>query len=472
MSLVLKLLLIVEIVLSIVIFIFEHSSFSRLSLWLMLNLLLPILGFILYFTLENKLKLREKNRINESFIRTKNYLKQTSWYKDNSVDVDLCKGNKILNYITTKLKFEPWLVDSCNIMKNGNDFIKSLINDIKDAKKSINLQFYIFSDDKTSKNLIDHLISKSNDGVKINILYDAFGSHKTSKQYWEKLRSNGIRVIPYFPPFFKIFYTKINYRNHRKLVIIDGKIAYTGGLNIRDDHMGKISKLSPWRDTEVRLTGSIVYPLQNIFLNDFCHAGNIDLSKDEIQYLFPQICTVGKGMASVVTSGPNSDKENIKRAFGYAIKNSKIIFLQTPYFVVDEALRSEIINAKKNGAEVKIIVPLKPDKKIVYALTLDNIKDLFYSGIEIYLYKGFIHSKVAIFDDAVSLGTCNFDNRSLKYNFEHTVFFYDKNFIKTNIKIFNGDLKNSIKLDEKKIKRLCRKYKVFGIFKKILNRYL
>ena len=456
------------------VFVCERNNIRLLIFWLIITLFIPYLGFIIYMLFGNELKIRERKIIKNRCVKTKSYLKMTSWYgnykKKNIIQLSKFQ-KKIYNKIAQN-GFNEWRLSSLRIYTSGHEFVTDLKNDLCNAKSTINLQFYIFANDNVGKEISSILIRKAKEGVIVNLLYDSFGSQKTPDDFWSNLKDNGVNVTSFFPPLLKCLNTKINYRNHRKIVIIDGNVAYTGGINIRDDHMGDDKKTSPWRDTQVRITGGAVYALQDIFLNDFLIASKTEPNKTMVNKYFPKQRAIGNNIVQVVSSGPENDKKYIMDAYLQMIKNCKEkICIETPYFIVDKIIIKELISAKNRGVNIQIIIPGKPDKKLVYGMTLHALKELVYEGIDIYLYNGFIHSKMLIVDDVCSVGTCNFDNRSFNLNFEDTVFFYD-NTINKLTKIFEQDINNSNVLSMKKYKKLTKKYKIYGLFYTFLSKLL
>ena len=298
---------------------------------------------------------------------------------------------------------------------------------------------------------MDILCQKARSGVKVKLIYDSVGSLKSPRRFFRKLKKAGGEVAEFFPPFMgiRLINFKINYRNHRKIVVIDGKIAYTGGINLRDDHMGKKKKVSPWRDTHIRVEGPVVWDLQNIFFNDFRCVKKERLNAKQLvkegYFLEDSLKEKGNIGAQVITSGPESDQRYIEDAYIRMISFSqKRVYIQTPYFIPDEMFLKSLLIAKKTGVDVKVMIPAKPDKRTVYYVTLSFVKELLDAGIEVYFYNGFLHSKTLLVDDlCVSIGTCNADNRSFALNFELTTLLYDKDFVNYNAQIFEQDMKNS-----------------------------
>ena len=245
----------------------------------------------------------------------------------------------------------------------------------------------------------------------------------------------------------------MNYRNHRKIVVIDGKIGYTGGMNIRNDHIyGTAKKTSPWRDTHLRIEGSGVYLLQNIFLNDWRYTQKENSAPDEYvkQGYFPKVKKKGDISLQVVESGPDLPIQKIKETYIKMITNAKkYVMIESPYFVPDDSFLSALKIALASGVKVGIIIPIKPDHKSIFHVSISYLKELLDLGADVYLYKGFLHSKALVVDDnKVSIGTCNTDNRSFALNFEDTVIIYSKEFTASYWQSVMEDIRASVKIDQ------------------------
>ena len=353
---------------------------------------------------------------------------------------------------------------------DGKSAFNSLMNDIQNAKSSIHLEFYIFANDKTGKKLIQLLTQKVKEGVEVRILYDAIGSFQTNSLAFRKFKKAGGKVNVFFPPFMniKILNFKANYRNHRKICVIDGKIGYTGGFNIRDDHMGEVKHLSPWRDTSIRIVGGAVHSLQNIFLSDWRFSSKDNSSPDI--YLnnkyFPNIkpnSNAANISMQVITCGPTSRSEQIKTCMiKMMMAAKKSIKIQTPYFIPDDSFMDTIKLALLSGVEVELMFPKKIDHWHVHYASLSHINDLLKYGLKIYIYNGFIHSKVLMVDDEIiTLGSCNIDIRSFALNFEDNVIIYDSKKSLEYSNYFEEDKNNCVEYTE-----TVRKKK--NIFEKIL----
>lgn len=433
---------------------FERKKLSSVISWLTVVTLLPGIGYIIYGIFGSGLSIRIRKMISRLKLYEVEYDKQIRDYlvsaneikdiMDEDVElVKLCYNYGSILCPANDVKFFLW----------GEDKINALVEDLENAKDSINIEYYIFADDKVGKRVMNVLIKKAKEGVKVKLIYDSVGCLGAPRRFFRKLKKAGGEVAEFFPPFMHIrmINMKLNYRNHKKIVVIDGKIAYTGGINIRDDHMGKKKKLSPWRDTHIRIVGTGVYVLQNIFLNDWRYVKKETFSSKEYieQGLFPKPEQFGDAYLQVLTSGPDNQVQYIKETYIKLITNAKKeVLIQTPYFVPDEAFISAIRIAIASGVKVKIMIPRKPDHKTVMWTSLSYLKDMVEMGVDVYIYDGFLHSKTLVIDDnKLSVGTCNIDNRSFGLNFEDTVILYSEKLNEEYKTYFEEDLKHCFEAD-------------------------
>ncbi len=426
----------------------ERRKLTSVISWLTVVSLLPGLGFIIYLIFGSGLSIRVRRLISKFKLYESQYDEELQNYfssvesqnklSDDAEIIKLC-----YNFGSVLLP-----ENDVRIFTNGHDKMKALLEDIENAKESINIEYYIFADDKLGKLVMNALIKKAKEGVKVQLIYDSIGCLRAPRRFFRKLKKAGGNVGEFFPPFLgiRMLNLKMNYRNHRKIVVVDGKIGYTGGINIREDHMGKKKRLSPWRDTHIRVVGTGVYALQNVFLNDWRYVKKEKISP--ISYFekgyFPKVESEGDVCLQVLTSGPNEEIKNIKEAYLKLILNAKReIIIQTPYFVPDDTLMEALRIALMSGVKVKIMVPKKADHITVYLVTLSYLKDIVSFGADVYIYKGFLHSKTLVIDDnKLSIGTCNFDNRSFNLNFEDTVLIYSEKLTSQYKEVFAEDVLN------------------------------
>ncbi len=442
-------------VISILIMVFlERKDIRSIQSWILTFLILPP-GFSLYiyfvFGRGPKLNSKKIERRNYRILRE---LDKILDYKGE----DLIEEAKDLD--TSILRFNL-LHNDAAITKNNDikifnrayDKFSELIKDIKGAKHNIHLLYYIIKNDKIGNLLIDTLITKVKEGVKVRVIYDDVGCIGVSKKLFERLIDAGGEVYPFFPSYIKFINLNLNYRNHRKIVVIDGKIGYVGGVNVGDEYMSLHKRLSPWKDCHIKIVGEAVNFLQLQFIKDLAYVSNHKIEKEENfkEKYFPKSEETKTSYTQIVASGPDKDNyEKIKASYIRMLYNAKReVLIQTPYLGLDDTFLSALMSAAEYGIKIKIMVPTIYDKRIVYRVTSSYFDQLMKSGIEIYLYKGFIHSKVMIMDDdIVSIGTANFNVRSFSLNFEVNAFITNKEINAQMKEIFYDDILESTKLDE------------------------
>lgn len=421
--------------------------------WLLLFSLLPIVGFVFYILIGSGLSLKNKRMLKKKKFYNDNYTNYFHELVFEDIEIENPKASKLIKFNMRNGNSVPTFGNKVQFFTDGNKKIDALIEDIKSAKHSINLEYYIFGDDKIGDKVMAELIKKAEEGVVVNLIYDSVGSLKTSRRYFKKLRRAGGHVKEFFPPLFyiRLINFKMNYRNHRKIAVIDGKIGYVGGINIREDHCGFVKKVAPWCDAHVRVEGQAVYTLQNEFLNfwQFCNKENLVTNKYYELGYFPDIDKCGETVMQTLASGPDLKgheiKENMQKMFYLAERE---IILQTPYFVPDDIFMNAIKSAINSGVKVRVIIPGKPDKKFVYNATMSFSQELLEMGGEVYLYDGFMHAKALVADDfAMTIGTANADNRSFELNFEINTVIYDKKEIENYKNYLNEILNNCQQID-------------------------
>ncbi|WXR60746.1 cardiolipin synthase [Peptostreptococcaceae bacterium AGR-M142] len=469
-----------------IIVLLENRDPSKTLVWLLVLILFPVVGFIFYLFLGQNVKKHKIFKTKKAFdeIRKTNMFKYLT-EMENLIEIQRdaifsdmifskpemrCK-RRIIKLLLNTGKSPFTANNKVEILQNANKKFKYLLSDLKHAKDHIHMEYYIFKESQIGNKISDILIQKAKEGVKIRILYDDVGSYKHwfDKKFINRLIENGIELASFLPSYFPFLNRKLNYRNHRKIVIIDGKIAYTGGINIGDEYLGKNKKFGFWRDTHMKIEGESVYMLQMVFLLDWYFTTN----KKEFDFkYFPKISFKGDCVMQIASSGPDSNWETIHKAFFSAINLAKKrVYIQTPYFIPDESILMALKTAALCGIDVRIIFPGIPDHKIVYYASMSYFKDVLKAGAKVYLYqKGFIHSKVMIVDDEVaSVGTANMDLRSFMINFEINGFIYDKKIIKQLENDFLNDLKDSKILDLKRYEQRNLKEKLGESFSRLFS---
>lgn len=365
-------------------------------------------------------------------------------------NADLDPSSVLLIQLGRSLTGEQFFLgNTVEVFTDGQEKFNALERDICAAKHSINIQYYIFEDDNIGNRLAKLLAEKAAAGVKVRLIYDHVGSFHVRSRFFKNLRKRGIEAHPFFKVSFPWWGTRINWRNHRKIVVIDETIGYLGGMNVADRYIDGGKKFDSWRDTHVRVTGPVVAALQYSFAVDwnFMGGGLIDdhCYDNDTSASAGGINTVSNVGIQMLTSGPTSQWSNIALTLQKAIANAKErVYVQTPYFLPNEAILRALQAAALAHVDVRIMVPRRADSYMLTQATASYFTECLRSGIKIYLYTaGMLHSKCVIVDDEfVSIGSTNFDFRSFDYNFEANLFFYSPQFNQHLTEIFHADLRH------------------------------
>ena len=429
--------------------------------WLLILLLIPGVGFILYLILGQNLSrqkiFREKKIIDKTRaaglkeIQEINYIKKE--LKNEYNDLILMNYNQCGAIYTTG--------NDTKIYISGEKKFTDLIKDIREAKKFIHIEYYIFRYDDLGKSIIYELKEKVQEGIEVRILVDGMGSKSLKQKEFRYIESLGIKISVFFPGAFPRINTRINYRNHRKIVVIDGEIGYVGGFNVGNEYVNRGHQFKFWRDTHLRVRGQAVHELNKRFILDWDYASNENF--DNLSKYFPKYKEFGDVGMQIVSSGPDHMDEYIKIAYMKIINDArKYVYNLTPYLVPDEPMLEALRIAALSGVDVRIIVPGKPDHFFMEWMLSANIGALIDYGVKIYRYNnGFIHSKTIVSDDIVSsVGTANMDNRSFRLNFEVNAFIYDTDVAKEQSKIFLNDQKFSSLVEKDVYEKRSRVLKI------------
>ncbi|MCL7582459.1 cardiolipin synthase, partial [Staphylococcus aureus] len=323
-----------------------------------------------------------------------------------------------------------------------------VLKDIKNAKEYIHLEYYTFALDGLGKRILHALEEKLKQGLEVKILYDDVGSKNVKMANFDHFKSLGGEVEAFFASKLPLLNFRMNNRNHRKIIVIDGQLGYVGGFNIGDEYLG-LGKLGYWRDTHLRIQGDAVDALQLRFILDWNSQAHRPQFEYDVKYFPKKNGPLGNSPIQIAASGPASDWHQIEYGYTKMIMSAKkSVYLQSPYFIPDNSYINAIKIAAKSGVDVHLMIPCKPDHPLVYWATFSNASDLLSSGVKIYTYEnGFIHSKMCLIDDEiVSVGTANMDFRSFELNFEVNAFVYDENLAKDLRVAYEHDITKSKQL--------------------------
>jgi cardiolipin synthase A/B len=454
------------IVIVIALIILENKSPEKTVSWILILILLPLVGVVFYFFFgqdyrkkkifsRKGLKSSERMLILEGKLLNQlrgNSSAQFENYHDSSLGImKMLFANS--NSIVTENNHIRFLID-------GKQTFDSILESIRNAKHHIHLEFYIIAHDKLGATVIEALCQKAQSGVKVRILYDDVGSWKLREKTIKWMRQYGIEIYSFQKIHFPFLSSKVNYRNHRKLVVIDGKIGYTGGFNIADRYIEGDPELGYWRDTFVKIEGEAVWGIQNIFAADWFFTTKENITS--LEY-YPLCSQSGNNTVQIVSSGPDSDWPSILQFYFAAISQAQEqVYITSPYFLPTDDIMTALKTASLRGVDVQIIIPGKSDSLVSHLGTESLIGEMIEAGIQIFRYtKGFIHSKTMVVDhEIVSVGSANMDFRSLETNFEINAVFYNKDKASEMIGVFRADLLKCVPIihDEWRNRPLLRRF--------------
>jgi cardiolipin synthase A/B len=433
--------------------VFENRSPVKTLSWVLVVLLVPLLGILIYIFFGQ------------------NYRKQKIFSKKNILDLEQLTSYAAVqvNSLPERMMLESEAIrEKVHLMKlmlnnnksaltefnkielliDGTNTFPSMLKAIKEAKSYINMEFYRFESDILGTSFCEALMMKAKEGVKVRIIYDDVGSWSLSNKITARMKKSGIEIFPFMPVQFPWLTSKINFRNHRKILVVDGTSGYIGGLNLADKYLHGIKDIGKWRDTHLVIKGEAVATLNSVFMVDWYFVSNILLADEPGHLDFEKVS--GRCWIQMASSGPDSDWANIMQVYFSAIATArKSIYISTPYFSPDESILNAMKTASLSGVDVQMILPDKSDSVVAYWNTRSYIDELLEAGIKIYLYnKGFNHSKYILVDNVfASVGSANVDMRSFDLNFEVAALIYDEPFATSLLKVFQDDLSNSTRVE-------------------------
>lgn len=452
----------------------EFRNPSKAVAWLFILFCLPLIGFVLYFFIaqdyQQRLKIRNRGTRLFQEIREHLWMKAAVVHKPNDMrNPDFHHHLRLFNLLNHLSESPITGCNSSKVLTDGEEAYAAMLKAMENAKDHIHVEFYIFRHDSIGTKFQDVMIRKAKEGVKVRLICDGLGSYKLKNSFIRRFKEAGVEFHFFLPALVSVFNRRINYRNHRKIVVVDGTVGFLGGINVGDDYLGKYPKMGYWRDTHLEVEGDAVYFLQNVFLQDWKLAsGNkiVDLR------LFPEHQCKGEEQVQILSSGPDMSWNAIQEmCFGSISVARERIWITSPYFIPDEGLYEALKTAAVSGVDVRIIIPDKADSRLVKLASLSYVEELLTAGVKFYEYrKGFIHAKVLIVDDLIgSVGTANMDMRSFFCNFELTAVLFDKEPINHLVSDFEEDLRNSSMIDARKFHERGRFQKASEILCRMLS---
>lgn len=440
------------IIITMVRVLMDNRQPAKTMAWMLVLMFIPFLGIILYIFFGQNTR-KERKIWQQSLDQlTKRSMLEFVEQKDFNIPEEY---RTISNLFMNQNLALPFKNNEVEIYTSGYDFFPSLLMEIGKAEHHIHIDTFIISDDPLGRIIADALIDKAKQGVEVRLIYDDVGSWRTPNSFFTRMRNEGIEVYAFMPVRFPAFTSRVNYRNHRKICVIDGEVGFIGGMNIARRYVQGTPKQS-WRDTHVKLTGAAVYGLQRAFLVDWYFVSKVFIT--ERSYYPEIIIGQNNSLVQVVTSSPTSLWPEIEQGYVRILTNAKhYVYMETPYFLPTDPILFAMRVAALSGVDVRLMIPYETDTKIVEWASRSYVIEASKAGVKILLYrKGFNHSKLLVSDDAMaSIGSTNVDFRSFENDFEANAFFYDKKIALQVKEVFLADQKDSIDLDD--VRRFIKK---------------
>lgn len=440
------------IIITMVRVLMDNRQPAKTMAWMLVLMFIPFLGIILYIFFGQNTR-KERKIWQQSLDQlTKRSMLEFVEQKDFNIPEEY---RTISNLFMNQNLALPFKNNEVEIYTSGYDFFPSLLMEIGKAEHHIHIDTFIISDDPLGRLIADALIDKAKQGVEVRLIYDDVGSWRTPNSFFTRMRNEGIEVYAFMPVRFPAFTSRVNYRNHRKICVIDGEVGFIGGMNIARRYVQGTPKQS-WRDTHVKLTGAAVYGLQRAFLVDWYFVSKVLIT--ERSYYPEIIIGQNNSLVQVVTSSPTSLWPEIEQGYVRILTNAKhYVYMETPYFLPTDPILFAMRVAALSGVDVRLMIPYETDTKVVEWASRSYVIEASKAGVKILLYrKGFNHSKLLVSDDAMAtIGSTNVDFRSFENDFEANAFFYDKKIALQVKEVFLADQKDSIDLDD--VRRFIKK---------------
>ena len=418
---------------------------AKTMAWMLVLTFIPMLGIILYFFFGQTTRKERKIWQHSMDQLTKHSMLEFVEQKRLHLPVEY---RELIKLFMNQNWVLPFKNNETEIFTSGYEFFPSLLMEIGKAEHHIHLDTFIIASDSLGQIVADALIDKARQGVKVRIIYDDVGSWKTKNRFFDRMRAEGIEIYPFMPVRFPVFTSKVNYRNHRKICVIDGEVGFIGGMNIANRYVKGIKRLA-WRDTHVKIKGAAVYGLQRAFLIDWFYVSG-ELITDHIYYPISKVAE-NDCLVQIVTSSPTSLWPEIEQGYVRVLASAKrYVYMETPYFLPTDPILFAMRTAALSGIDVRLMIPYETDTKIVEWASRTYVLDTVKAGVKVYLYKaGFNHSKLLVADDSIAtIGSTNVDFRSFENDFEANAFFYDKKIALEVKEIFLKDQEECVALED------------------------
>ncbi|GAB6977247.1 cardiolipin synthase [Prevotella falsenii] len=442
----------------------EHRQPAKTIAWVLVLSFLPLVGIVLYFFFGRRT--RKDRHIWEKSLNQLTKRSMIEFAEQKQLELPEEHKELIQLFMNQNLAL-PFKNNETDVYVSGYEFFSALLAALGKATHHIHIVSYIIDDDPLGRLLRDALIDKARKGIEVRLLFDDVGSWKTPNRFFEQMREEGIEVHPFMPVRFPAFTGKVNYRNHRKIIVIDGKVGFIGGMNLAQRYV-KGYKGTMWRDTHVKITGAAVYGLQRAFLIDWFYADRTLIT--DRRYYPDTTIAPNNSLIQIVTSSPTNVWEELEQGYIKILLSAKrYVYMETPYFLPTEPIFFAMRTAALSGVDVRLMVSLKTDSKLVQMASRSYLTQTIQAGVKVLCYEeGFNHTKLLVADDNIAtIGSANIDFRSFENNFEANAFFYDKVMAQRIKSIFLTDEAKCIPLE--KIKEINSKSFIYRLWESIVR---
>ncbi len=432
-------------ILAMITVLMEHRQPAKTMAWVLVLAFMPLVGIVLYFFFGQRT--RKDRHIWQKSLDQLSKRSMLEFVEQDHLQIpEQYKG--LVDLFVNQNWALPFKNNETEIYTSGYEFFPALLQEIGKAEQHIHLLSYIIEDDPVGRLIADALVDKARQGVEVRLLYDDVGSWKTENRFFEQMRQGGVEVLPFMPVRFPIFTSKVNYRNHRKICVVDGEVGFIGGMNIARRYV-KGNGRTAWRDTHVRIAGPAVYGLQRAFLIDWFYADRTLITS---RRYYPELPSGGSdGLVQIVTSSPTGTWPEIEQGYLKILASARqYVYIETPYFLPTDTILFALRTAAVAGVDVRLMIPRHGDSRIIEWASRSYVMETVRAGVKVLLYeRGFNHSKLLVADDNLaSIGSLNVDFRSFENNFEANAFFYDSDMARRVKAVFLSDSEACTPLEE------------------------
>lgn len=423
----------------------DNREPSKTMAWMLVLWALPMVGIVLYFFFGQNT--RKERLISQRSLDQLTKRSMLEFAEQRNLHIPE-EHRTLMQLFKNQSMALPFKDNEIEVYTNGYEFFPSLLREIDKAKDHVHVEMFIFDNDALGNLIADTLIDKAQQGVEVRVIYDDVACWKVRNSFWERLRDGGVEVHAFMPVKFPAFTSKVNYRNHRKLIVIDGRAGFIGGMNIATRYVKGVGR--PWRDTHILVRGGAVYGIQRAFLVDWYF---VDRTLIAGKRYYPAISPAlsNNCLAQVVTSGPITEWPDMMQGFVRVLLTARqYVYIETPYFLPSEPVLFAIRTAALAGVDIRLMLPQRTDSRLLDQASKSYVREILQAGAKIYFYDdGFNHSKFLVCDDSIStVGSSNIDFRSLEHNFESNIFFYDEGMALRMKKIYLEDEAHCVLVDE------------------------